>query len=430
MHSPDQFGPVTTHTIQRSRNGQDHKTNAGIDGCGDHIGLHGCLRGGGVNGSQSSGEITELSLWDGFTQYDENSPWGRLLSGCEEQVGVTLERTTDATYANTLLQSAASGNLPDLAIAENSSIPQFAKAGLLADNETTGLDASEQMENVLASAVYDGKTYGASVGFNTLALYYNPDKLAEAGIENPPTTWDELREVAAKLTTDDQTGLGFSSIANEDGAFQFMVFLWGAGGSVTDVDGDGGVEALTYLKQLIDDGSVSTDVVNWNQQDVRDQYMAGNVAMMLNGTWQLNELDKAGVPYAVAPFPGKDGGNAEVPLGGEFIEVIATGNDARQKKAAEFAQCMVEPDSMKEWAAGQTYLIPTEAGIAEQAESDPRLEIWAEIASSARSKAAELGPDYPQASLSLQTAFQSVLTGTASPEDAAAKAQAEIESIQ
>jgi len=85
---------------------------------------------------------------------------------------------------------------------------------------------------------------------------------------------------------------------------------------------------------------------------------------------------------------------------------------------------------MKEWAAGQTYLIPTEAGIAEQAESDPRLEIWAEIASSARSKAAELGPDYPQASLSLQTAFQSVLTGTASPEDAAAKAQAEIESIQ
>lgn len=382
------------------------------------------------NDAQSSGEITELTWWDGYTQYDEDSPLGQMLAGCEKTVGVTLERTADQASADTILQSAASGNLPDLTVLEYASVPQYAEAGLLADNESTGLDASGQMENVLASGVFDGKTYGASMGFNTLALYYDPDKLAEAGFTEPPSNWDELREYAAALTHGDQKGLGFSAYAGEDGTFQFLPFFWGAGGELNEVDSPEGVEALSFMRELVEDGSVSPDVVNWNQQDVRDQYMAGHLAMMINGTWQLNELDNAGVKYEVAPFPAKDGGEAPVPLGGEFVEVVATGDEARQQKAAEFAQCVISPDGMEGWAKGQTYLIPTEDGLAQQVAEDSRLAIWSEIASNARSKVVELGPGYPSASLALQTAFQSVLSGSATPEEALAAAQDEIKANQ
>lgn len=375
-------------------------------------------------------DANTLSLWDGYTQYDENSPWGTMLSGCAESAGVTLDRTADQKSGDNLLQSATTGNLPDLTVLEYSYVPQFAKAGLLADNESSGLDASAQMENVLESGVYDGKTYGASLGFNALALYYNPDMLAEAGLAAPPSNWDELREYAKRLTSGDRKGFGFSATAGEDGTHQFLPFFWGAGAELDDVDSAEGVEALTFIESLVQDGSVSTDIVNWNQQDLRDQFMAGHMAMMLNGTWQLNELDAAGARYEVVPFPGKDGGQAPVPLGGEFIEVVNTGNEARTKKAAEFAQCLISSDGMKGWATGQTYLIPTEEGAAQQAKDDPRLSVWVEIASSSKSKVAELGAEYPSASLALQTAFQSVLSGKTSPAEAATVAQQEIDAAR
>lgn len=375
-------------------------------------------------------DANTLTLWDGYTQYDEDSPWGKMLSTCADSTGVTLDRTADQKSADTLLQSATTGNLPDLTVLEYSYVPQFAKAGLLVDNGTSGLDASAQMENVVESGDYEGKTYGASLGFNTLALYYNPDLLAEAGIDAPPTNWDELREYARQLTSGDQKGFGFAAIAGEDGTHQFLPFFWGAGAELDDVDSPESVEAFSYIQSLIEDGSVSTDIVNWNQQDLRDQFMAGNVAMMLNGTWQLNDLDAAGTSYEVVPFPGKDGGQAPVPLGGEFIELVNTGNEERMRKAAEFAQCLISPDGMKDWAAGQTYLIPTEEGAAQQAQDDPRLAAWVDIAASSKSKVADLGADYPSASLALQTAFQSVLSGRSTPEDAAATAQQEIEAAR
>lgn len=388
------------------------------------LGMAAC---GNKTAASSDGEVKDLKIWDGYTQYDENSPLGKMYSKCADQVGVKLDRTTDSKQTDTLLQNAATGNLPDMTILEYSYVPQFAKSGLLADNDTTGLDASGQLKNVLASGEYEGKTYGASIGFNSLALYYDPDKLAAAGIDKAPTNWDELREDAKKLTNGDQKGFGFSAFANEDGVHQFLPFFWGAGADLTKVDSKQGVEALTYMTDLIKDGSVSSDVVNWNQQDVRDQYTSGHIAMMLNGTWQLNDLDKAGAKYKVAPFPGKDGA-APVPLGGEFIEAIKTGNAARMKKAGEFIQCVISPDGMKDWAKGQTYIIPTQSGMEDQAKSDPRLESWVESAKNAKSKVAELGADYPNASLALQTAVQSALSGKSSPADALTQAQKDIDS--
>ena len=387
------------------------------------VGLAAC---GGQNAS-SDGEVKDLKIWDGYTQYDENSPLGKMYSKCADQVGVKLDRTVDQKQTDTLLQNATTGNLPDLTVLEYSYVPQFAKAGLLADNSVTGLDASGQMKNVLASGEYEGKTYGASLGFNSLALYYDPDKLAAAGIDKAPTNWDELKEAAAKLTDGDQKGLGFSAFAGEDGVHQFLPFFWGAGASLDKVDSKEGIKALSYMSGLVKDGSVPTDVVNWNQQDVRDQFMAGHVAMMLNGTWQLNELDKAGTTYEVAPFPGEDG-PAPVPLGGEFIEAVNTGNEAREKKAGEFMQCVISPDGMQDWANGQTYIIPTEEGAEKQAADDPRLKIWVDSAKDAKSKVAELGADYPNASLALQTAIQSALTGKSSPADALKQAQQDIDS--
>ena len=76
------------------------------------VGLAAC---GGQNVS-SDGEVKDLKIWDGYTQYDENSPLGKMYSKCADQVGVKLDRTVDQKQTDTLLQNATTGNLPDLTV--------------------------------------------------------------------------------------------------------------------------------------------------------------------------------------------------------------------------------------------------------------------------------------------------------------------------
>jgi multiple sugar transport system substrate-binding protein len=49
----------------------------------------------------------------------------------------------------------------------------------------------------LNTSVFQGKNYGLPNNTNDIALFYNVDMLAKAGVQ-PPTTWAELRS-ASKL---------------------------------------------------------------------------------------------------------------------------------------------------------------------------------------------------------------------------------------
>ena len=65
----------------------------------------------------------------------------------------------------------------------------------------------------------DGRLYGVPCGSNCLALYYNEDMLKAAGCE-VPTTWEELKTVAAACTKDNVYGIAFCSLQNEEGTLQ------------------------------------------------------------------------------------------------------------------------------------------------------------------------------------------------------------------
>jgi multiple sugar transport system substrate-binding protein len=376
-------------------------------------------------GQPDSGDVTSLTLWDGFTQYDENSPYGKLIAACEDQTGIQIERTSSADNGQKLLQAAASKSTPNLTILDNPDIAKTADTGLLAPNDETGLDTEGVMDNVLAAGKFEDKTYGAPIGSNTLALFYNTEMFSAAGL-TPPTTWDELASTAAALTSGDVKGLGFSAVGTEEGTFQFLPFFWGAGADLSDISSPEAVEALTLWTELVQSGSASEANVNANQQDIRDQFLAGKLGMMVNGTWQLSALDEAGSPYAVVPIPAKDGGVAPSPLGGEFVEVVVS-DEAHQQAAGTFAQCMIEPKNLQGWAEGQSYILPYQEAAEAQAKADPALEPWVAAVSEAQGRTSDLGTAYPNTSKALYTAIQEALTGTKSPEQALDDAASSLE---
>ncbi len=46
--------------------------------------------------------------------------------------------------------------------------------------------------------------YGIPLTVDTMALFYNEDLLANAGIAQPPTTWDEFKKDVERLTRIDE----------------------------------------------------------------------------------------------------------------------------------------------------------------------------------------------------------------------------------
>ncbi|QZN86210.1 sugar ABC transporter substrate-binding protein [Cellulomonas sp. C5510] len=375
-------------------------------------------------GGESSGDPTQLTFWDGFTQYNTGgSPFEELIATCEDETGITIERTVSDNIYDKYTRAASTGDLPDLLILDNPNVAQFAETGILADNEAAGIDTSEMQPNIVASGVYEGKTYGAPFGSNTLALFYDVDAFAEAGLE-PPTDWDSLTS-AAQTLTDPATGrygIAFSARPDQEGTFQFLPFFWGAGAELTDVGSPEAVEALTLWTDLVADGYASGENVTLNQQEIRDQFTAGHAAMMVNGTWQLNTLDDSDVNYAVVPIPAPDGGPAPSPLGGEFINVVQNEDPAIVTAAGEFASCFTSRENLAGWLEGQTYISPYADQAEQQAADDPRLVPWVEAVGAARSRTEDLGSSFASVATRLGEALSGAVAGQTDPATALADA--------
>ncbi|MGV9845482.1 ABC transporter substrate-binding protein [Streptomyces fungicidicus] len=339
------------------------------------------------------------------------------MARCGKRLGVTIEQQSvpAAQVMTKALRMASSKSLPDIVQFDASEMPTFADAGGLVDLRTLGLTTEDVPEGIVGFGSYKGTYYGAARSVNTLALFYNKDVLDEAGVQ-VPTTWDELRETAKKLTQGKRYGLALSAGGAEDGVFQFTPFMWSNGGDETDLDSPQVVGALDYWKALLQDGSLSKSTVNWTQADVNDQFMAGNAAMMINGPWQVETLNtKKSLHWEIAQIPVPETGAESVgPLGGAVLTVPNTGDAERERTAGRIVGCLAGEKEQLTYALNSWMVPANEKAAAKWRAEVPELDALADQVAAARSRTAKLGAGWSGASLALQSAFQSALTGQSS----------------
>jgi multiple sugar transport system substrate-binding protein len=339
------------------------------------------------------------------------------MARCGKQLGITIEQQSvpAAQVMTKALRMASSRSLPDIVQFDASEMPTFAEAGGLIDLTTLGLSTRDIPKGIVAFGSYQGTYYGAARSVNTLALFYNKDVLRQAGLP-VPTTWDELRATAKKLTHGKRYGLALSAGGAEDGVFQFLPFMWSNGGDERTLDGPRVVEALDFWKDLIKDGSLSKSTVSWTQADVNDQFMAGNAAMMINGPWQVETLntDKS-LHWGIAPIPVPRAGATSVgPLGGAVLTVPDTGDTERERVAGRIVACLSSEKEQLTYALNSWMVPANEKAAAVWRRRVPELQALAGQVAAARSRTAELGAGWSSVSLALQSAFQSALTGESS----------------
>ena len=324
------------------------------------------------------------------------------------------------------------GEMADLLIMDNPDMPAFAASGLLADIS----DYLEDFEDIdlyfpgpMNSTTLDGAHFGLPFCSNCLCLFYNKDMFEAAGIDFVPTNWEELEKACEMLAACDAvsaTPLGFAGVATEEGTFQFMPWLYMAGATYETVGSEDGVEAMTFIKKLIDEGYLSKEITSWAQTDVNNQFMSGAIAMQFNGPWQLPGI-AANAPdlnYGVALLPAGDSGTASG-LGGENLAVVNGDNVAG---AVEFLYYYNQPEVMI--AAQKIYgAFPSRSDAAadEYWTADPVQATFIEQLNTAVARGPH--PSWPSISEALYTMLQEVVIGTKTPADACAAAQAKIDAI-
>jgi multiple sugar transport system substrate-binding protein len=388
------------------------------------LGLSACGGGGGAGGGGE--DVTSLRVLDYYNNEPERTVYAELLDACGQQAGVTIEREVvpGDSLISKVLQQASSRTLPDVLMLDNPDLQQIASTGALAPIGEFGLSADGYADGVVSASTFEGDVYGLQPIANSIGLFYNVDILAEAGI-TPPTTWEELKAAAAALTQGERYGIAFSAVADYEGAWQFLPFMWSNGGDETDIATPEVAEALQLWVDLVGSGSASRSVLNWRQADVKDQFAAGNAAMMVNGPWQFPSLDEVeGLNYEVVPIPVPQAGETLVaPLGGETWTLPQTGDPARQAKAAEVIGCLNTDENQVALATERTS-VPTKTALREQFIADvPRMTAFTEIVQNARARTGKLGAEWPATATRLYTAAQTAITGGAAPQQALQQAQ-------
>ncbi len=390
------------------------------------VALSGALTGCGSSGNDSANSNI-VEVWDYEGQGVSNEAMEAAVKSFEaENPDLKIKRTSFAfgDLSKSIIQGGVGGQIPDVAIIDNVDNQNFASLGLLKDitSEVSSMQ-SEYYEGPWSSTQLNGKTYGLPMNSNNLALFYNKTLFEQAGIANPPSTWDELAATAKKLATDGKMGLAVSGVKNEQGTFQVLPFVWQAGGDIDEYAKYGG-EALTFLKNMIDDGSMSSAVANYSQEDVRTQFTTGQTAMMVNGPWEISNLSDVDFEWGVAPLPKAQ--RAATGLGGENI--VAFEGAKNPEGALKFVKWMASNKGVQTFCdiSGQLSPRPDLDGKLKLS-SDPNMQVFEKQMEFTHARS--YGENYNKISEAVQLSIQEALTGAKSPTQAAQDAQATISGL-
>ncbi len=375
--------------------------------------------------AETSGGAEAVTIWYYWETEGHQVALDQVIqeyNASQDQYEVTAKYVPFADFKKQLSIGASADELPDIAILDSPDHASYVEMGIFEDL-TGKFDVSSYYEGTVNSCTVDGKLYGVPFGVNCLALYYNEDMLEAAGCE-VPTTWDELKETAKKLTGDNVTGLALCSVQNEEGTFNFVPWLWSTGATSYDIDNENGIRALTFIQGLIEEGVMSKECINWTQGDVMNQFISGNVAMMENGPWQIPTMqaEAPDLNWNVTLIP-KDAEYSSV-LGGENYAVI---NGRNVEGALDFLTYATSEEKVKFMMDKFGYISADKTIAENQFEADSPYQPFVEELNYAMPR----GPlaEWPSVSDAISLAFNQVITGTATPEEAAAQAQSTIDGI-
>src|SRR5215218_7760309 len=248
---------------------------------------------------------------------------------------------------------------------------QFAAQGWVQDLSDK-FPASEQNKFLPApiqASIYEGAIYGVPWYEDAGLLYSRSDLLEQAGYSAPPETWDELKEMALKISQDKgiPNGFVFQGKNYEGGVCDALEYIRTHGGDVLSdvtsgkvvIDSPEAAAGLETYHSMIADGVAPKAVANMDETISVPVF--GNGEAVFLREWPGTYGDIAGGAYkikkeqvAVSPIPVDPGNESSSTLGGWTFMINAQSD--LQDEAWEFVKFMTSYESFKFRAVNGGYI--------------------------------------------------------------------------
>jgi multiple sugar transport system substrate-binding protein len=321
--------------------------------------------------SGSSSETKTITLWMYPVIGDQaasDTYWQKVekdFEAANSGIDLKVEMQPWANRDEKVAAAFAGKKGPDVLLLIPDQLPQYVKNGSLEPvDDVVDPDKSKFLPAAIPGLTVDGKVYGAPIYHTVTTTMYNKKLLDKAGITTPPATWEEIKAAAPKLKAAGFSTLDYSASPEASLNLNFYPLLWQAGGKVFADGGKTvafneapGVEALTFLKSLYDEGAVPKSALT-NGNVVADQpFGKGQVAMAFTstpadaktvaGTWG------AGNVVIGTPLTDKKQVGFGLP-GGLSVNAASKNVDAAKK----FLSFMIQPAQLESLSKASGFFTP------------------------------------------------------------------------
>lgn len=231
-------------------------------------------------------------------------------------------------------------------------------------------------ENLLNTFRVQDKIYGLPKDYSTLALYYNRKAFSEAGISEPPLTWEDFRTVAEQLTIDqnqdgkpEQYGFGINP---ELPRLAYLIQAFS--GEIVDRQGNAVFAAkagLAGLEAVVDqyqNDRTSARALDVGANSGSEMFGQGKTAMVFEGNWAI--------PFLQDTFPNLEFGTAELPTvngkPGTMVFTVAyvmNRQTAHKPEAWELIAYLTGKEGMEKWTS-TGFALPSRKSVARKLQVD------------------------------------------------------------
>jgi len=322
-----------------------------------------------ANGQKESAAATSSNapvtlswfMWTGSQA--EADAWKALAANVTKQypnINITFDTDSWPGYWAKLQIEIASGTTQDILSLQSLRREGYGSGFLPLDSyikNDPNINISDFDKAILPNLTYQGHQIALPYDFGPEIVFYNRDMFDKHNVPYPKVGWTvaDFVQAAQKLS-----GGGDYGFVNNVGIDAILPFVLSDGGKYLDSNGKFDltspetVKAVQMLADLVKSGAapqmVATNDSNWTQE----QWLAGNVAMHVNGPWQIiNFKNTAKFKFGIATDPVGSAGSVTVTAGSGFGVSKTT---KYPEEAFKAVSVLTSPDSLKSLAlAGRAF---------------------------------------------------------------------------
>jgi sn-glycerol 3-phosphate transport system substrate-binding protein len=348
------------------------------------------------------GSVLETTLTDLTEEYNAS----------QDRVRVTLENQGGYNQTIDKYVQSRQRSRPELVMFPEYMVQQIADSESVipigACIEESGFDTSPFLPRTLLAYETEGVQWSMPFNVSDPVLYYNRKVFEEAGLDpaDSPVSLEQLRATSQTIVDTGAAATGIALDSGVDSGGGWFLEQWFArAGELYADNGNGrlapatrvlyagpfGVEVMTYVQSLIDDGLAVNVGDNATGQDTLFKLAdpAAPAAMAIATSAALGAvlaaLDGGLIPgltsddVGVGPMPGP-GETPSAIVGGGSLYVVADKGDAEAAGAWDYIEFLVSAESQSKWAAATGYVPIREDALeleplATTYRSDPRFKV-------------------------------------------------------